>query len=185
VKRTRFRPRFPRTLNRPTTPHDGAGPRTTNTTRPGALSVNVIRAALRRFPCVRVTRPGRARIPVTLALRLVEEGRRGRSRPVEKYVGEVATAEPEPPAAGVEEEGPEAGDDDGAEEEEEEEAGEGEGETGSGTATGGFGTVTAGGGGRGGVGAAGVGGAGGGAVGIGSEIVGTETVTGSPTSPSA
>jgi hypothetical protein len=88
VKPTRFLPRFPRTLKRPATPHEGAGPRTTKTTRPGALSVNVMRAARLRCPRVRFTRPGLARMPVTRAALLLAAGRRGRSELVGEYVPE-------------------------------------------------------------------------------------------------
>ena len=88
MKPTRFVPRLPRTVKRPTTLHDGAGPRTTKTTRPGALSVNVMRAARLRCPRVRFTRTGLARMPVTRAARLLEEGRRGLSELVGEYVPE-------------------------------------------------------------------------------------------------
>ena len=75
VNRTRFTPRLPRTRKRAATPQAGAGPRTTKTTRPGALSVNVIRAARFCLPC----RTGRARIPVTRARRVALAGRLDRS----------------------------------------------------------------------------------------------------------
>lgn len=48
LKRTLLVPRWPRTLKRPTISQDGAGPRTTKTTRAGALSLKVIRVP-RRF----------------------------------------------------------------------------------------------------------------------------------------
>ena len=65
LNRTWFTPARPRTLNRPTTAHDGAGPRTTNTTRVGTLSRNVIRVPRVRAPVL--TRRGEARSPLTRA----------------------------------------------------------------------------------------------------------------------
>ncbi|HEV3478812.1 MAG TPA: hypothetical protein VG144_05135, partial [Gaiellaceae bacterium] len=66
-------------LKRPTIAQDGAGPRTTKTTRAGALSRNVIRVPRLRGPAL--TRRGDARSPLTRPrlLDVKPTGSRGRA----------------------------------------------------------------------------------------------------------
>jgi hypothetical protein len=182
VKRTWFAPRSPRTVNRPATWQDGAGPRTTKTTRPGRLRVKVILAA--RFRPVTLTL--RARMPVTRGRRERAAGRGPRWY--------VEATEPCPPAELVELGEPESPEPDGEPDGLDElcdpgdggagAAGGGIGAGGVGRGRGGIGTLTVGSGGGGGTGGTGGGGSACVVVGSGRESVGTETV-GSPTWPSA
>jgi hypothetical protein len=175
-------PARPRTAKRATTSHEGAGPRTTKTTRAGAVSVKAILAARRRLPSPR-TRVDVARSRVTRARRFVpDDGGPARS----EAPGEgVAPVEGELPldgnvAAGPEETGGAAG-----------VPVEGLGGGGGGGVGAGVGSGSGSGGGGGGSGSGSGSGAGGGGGGSGSETVGSETVGsetvigGRPTSPSA
>jgi len=179
VKGTRFVPRCARTVKRPTTSHDGAGPRTRKTTRVGAFTRRMIWTAC-RLP-TRLTRRGEAFSRVTRACSELDspEGRLGRCG--EEYeddlpsvLGEAAGGEP---CGGLEGAAPGGATTFGGATGR---AGaEGTGGVGAGARGGGGGTGAGGGGGAGGIGTVTVG-----TLTVGSVTVGSVTV-GSPTWPSA